>query len=338
MSVTVGVHTHITNPVSAGYLGYLATIESWARLVDHVVVVDGGSTDESIATLRRWLDKYENVSVVHPQEAMWGAGDQWAWGQIAVNRQLGFESLQTDWAIHVDADYIAPDIQPGVLHNELQERSECVLVSMPSMDYYNGELRHGVRTRHWVLNKKRLGQEGAEIGYGIDAVTGIHLDYPVRVLERRHFKDPSTGGHKQYFVGEYFDPDSLLPYEMFRAGHFFFTTPQLLEKCMRIERAIGRWRGALPRYLSEVRHELNLHNVVGFETREDMLTRPLPASLKRVVDEYYTDEMLGGALYRQPQAVSEAVVKMRTLSLGTYRWLRRRLSLGQRGDWLEPGG
>jgi len=41
---TVGVVTAITNPLSTGYLAYLAFVDSWSKVADQVILVDGGWT------------------------------------------------------------------------------------------------------------------------------------------------------------------------------------------------------------------------------------------------------------------------------------------------------
>ena len=51
--LTIGIHTHITNPLSSGYHGYPACVDSRLSIADEVIVVDGGSTSawlESSAT------------------------------------------------------------------------------------------------------------------------------------------------------------------------------------------------------------------------------------------------------------------------------------------------
>jgi len=321
---SIGVHTHITNPLSYGYLVYLSTIESWIRLADQVVVVDGGSTDLSLDVLLQHLSNSEKVKIVSPAEAHWGPGDRWEWPQIAVNRQIGFESLETDWAIHVDADYIAPEVGWKKFRNDLQERSNCLLVSIPSMDYFNGRFQHGVRTRHWGLNKRLITNSSLAIGYGIERRSRVHLDYPIRIVENSWFIDPDINIKKDYNIGDYFESDNELPYEMFRGGHFFFTSQQLIDKCMRIERAIGRWRNALPRFQFEVEFDLNLRNLVGYETKLRLLEQGFPASLKRLIELYYEKGMIGGGLYQKGSPVSEKGKQLGTLLLRIYRWVRRK--------------
>jgi len=44
----IGVVASITNPLTTGYLAYLAFADSWSKVADEVVIVDGGSTDGSL--------------------------------------------------------------------------------------------------------------------------------------------------------------------------------------------------------------------------------------------------------------------------------------------------
>ncbi len=127
----IGVHTHITNPLSSGYLAYLACVESWARVADKVVVVDGGSTDGSIPLLIDWIGQLANkMHVISTPETSWGKGQMWCWPQIAINRQVGFASLATDWAVHVDADHVLhDDISREAFQSELNKFTQSYVLS-----------------------------------------------------------------------------------------------------------------------------------------------------------------------------------------------------------------
>ena len=299
---TIGVHTHITNPLSASYLAYLACIESWAHIADDVVVVDGGTTDDSLEMLRKWLVEIHNVRIVSPPEAYWGAGDNWVWPQIAINRQIGLEQLQTDWAVHVDADHVVDWRTTATLRNKLATMSDRLLLQMWIGGYTNGRYKRRLRKRAWILNWSKIRAQNLNVAYGLEKErsSGLHLDYPVYIEEKRSFIDPVNSMLKCYYLGKWVPPEKTIKFDCFKYGHFFFTVDQCLQKCMRIERAIARFMQSSPRSLVEVQHQLRVSEIIGYESQADLLAKNHPPGIHRLIEAFYKEGMLGGAIYRSP--------------------------------------
>ena len=42
--------TLCTNPLTTNYLTYIAYLNSWAKYVDEIIIVDGGTTDKSYSS------------------------------------------------------------------------------------------------------------------------------------------------------------------------------------------------------------------------------------------------------------------------------------------------
>jgi glycosyltransferase involved in cell wall biosynthesis len=296
---TIGVHTHITNPLNLGYLAYLGCIESWAKVVDKVVVVDGGSTDGSIELLSEYLGSLSNkVRIISPPEAFWGSGDDWCFPQIAINRQIGLEYLNTDWAIHVDADHVVDPISFPSFLKQLEELTDKILLNMWVGFYYNGLYYPKKRLRAWILNLAKIKKNNLKIGYGIECKKGIGLDYPICLSESWSFKDPVNNNLKYYFRGSEISPQGLTNLECLRYGHFFFNQEQCIAKCLRIEKAISRFINKRPRTLNEIKIELNLNDIVGYEKKDKLITKPHPVEIKRIIEKYYKEGMMGGAIYK----------------------------------------
>ncbi|MEO0271936.1 MAG: glycosyltransferase [candidate division WOR-3 bacterium] len=293
--VTVGVHTHITNPLSSGYLCYLACIESWARVADEVVVVDGGSTDNSIPFLMDWLGPLaRKVKVISTPETYWGAGEQWFWPQIAINRQVGFAALQTDWAIHVDADHVLSDtVTRKTLLTELQSAASESVLSFWVSAFSGDQLKYRVRSRQWIVNKRKH-----DIEYGIDEESRVHLDYPINAKSCAFFLDPVTGVRKSFLVGELIRSSGTLDIDTIRYGHFFFTVEQCIYKCRRIDLAISRYLGRAPSKLRQITtdNKISLNKLTPL-TKDQILSLGHPMPIKKLIDWCWQRDMLGGVMY-----------------------------------------
>ncbi len=137
----ISAHTLITNPYSSGYWAYLPAIQSFLDVADEVIVVDGGSTDESLEKLKT-LRGQEKLKVFSSDLTYWGKGDNWEWPQIAINRQVGFDLCEGDWAIHFDADYVLPDFEQEALLRELEYyRDKGILYAFKVVGISNGRYK-----------------------------------------------------------------------------------------------------------------------------------------------------------------------------------------------------
>lgn len=324
--LTIGVHTHITNPFSSGYLCYLSCIKSWTKVADEIVVVDGGSTDNSLNLLDDWLGPLRNkIKVIAPAAAHWGSGDLWEWPQIAMNRQIGLDALHTDWAIHVDADHVCPDFDGDALRHELKLHSGSTLLTMPIRFYDNSHFLDRKAPRAWVLNLRKIRGEKLSVAYGLDRVSGTGLDYPIYISNHQNFKDPDTGFEKTYFWGEHVQSQGQITLQPFSMGHFFFTPDQCIAKNHRLSLVCGRFRGVGPLSQFEIEHELRLHRRNDHETRDELLRKPFPREVLDLIDAFYREDMLGGLLYRKQGILEERGRDSLCLALRAKRKLWSRL-------------
>lgn len=309
---TIGVHTHITNPLTSGYMGYLACVESWAKVADQVVVVDGGSTDDSIPVLMDWLGPLANrVRVISTEETHWGTGEKWFWPQIAINRQVGFSSLDTDWAIHVDADHVLADcVNRDLLERELQSVREHLVSSFWVSAFENGTLVQRTRSRAWIVNRNRTLHQDTQTGYGIDAKSGSHLDYPIGVCLIHTFVDPSNRAQKQYLLGNYIQSSGVVDIDTVRYGHFFFSPTQCIHKCRRLDLMLSRFCGNAPsrtRSLviqNQIPDEYVLHHL----SCERLLEQDHPTPVKHVIRDYFSPAFLGAMIARQPHTTERLLL------------------------------
>jgi hypothetical protein len=292
----LGCHMRITNPISRGYYGYLACVDSWSKAVDKVVVVDGCSTDDSIAMMGRWCAQRENIITVRSEETHWG--DTFGIEQSLINKQIGHENLkECDWIFGIDADHVLEHAGQAAIEEILNSsfRNE-LCVSFEVKYVFNGHLKTRTKPRSWILNNRLIRLKGLSVGWGIDEETGP-TDNPIEIKGKSIYVDPVTGVKKLYNIGKRIDATAATDISAVRCGHFFFTAEQALAN-------IRRWEDALSRkyrreQMSNIERRLvsNLVGIRGRLTKEELLNLPLPIELQRVIDTTYHDTMLGGALY-----------------------------------------
>lgn len=321
---TLGVHTHITNPLSAGYLSYLLAICSWAEVADEVVVVDGGSTDGSLELLLDWTAHLGNVRVVSPASAYWPAGDGWYWPQIAINRTLGLQALETDWAIHIDADHVkVASVTRHDIDVALHRHSDSAVLSFSVSDPRS--LSRG-RRRAWVVNRSK----DRTVTYGLDSASVAHLDYPVSADQSIAFRDADSITLKSYVRGPLVPAEGDLGHWAMRLGHYFFTPKQCLAKCRRLDRALARFCGRVPASPTTLA-ALNSIATSGM----GLTDLPLLDSglVQRVQADFDLRSILGIAAYPAPRA-RQARLSLRSLSART---MDRAVTLNLRRRGLVGG-
>lgn len=154
--MTISGHTLITNPETLGY-PYLESIKSFANFCDEVIVVDGGTTDNSLKKLR----KIPKVRIVK--------GDVWEedfwWGSLGKNINLGYLECKGDWAFHFDTDYIFHEDNVRDLKRKLED-SHLPAAEITKMNFVLSNECYAKDNYALLVNKKDF----PAIRYGI----GLH--------------------------------------------------------------------------------------------------------------------------------------------------------------------
>jgi glycosyltransferase involved in cell wall biosynthesis len=301
--------TIVTNPLTSGYYAYLACIDSWRKVADDVVVVDGGSTDGSVQLLREWTNGDPKVRVLSSDLTHWGPGDRFSWPQIYVNRQAGHEAIETDWVIYVDADHVLSVSSAANLLPFLGAKRNELLLSFPVFHFSNGRYVCRKVNRDWIVNRRLASERGLPIGWGIAGKGNPLTDYPIHVARRERFTDPDLHIHKEFLVGDPVEATATVPIEVFRYGHFFFTPRQCLEKCGRLDRAVGRYLGRPARGRLALMLESGLVGIRRYMSPDELLSIEHPPEIRRVIERFYSPPMLGGALSARLAPVQRFAVR-----------------------------
>ena len=106
------------------------TLKSVAGWVDEIVVLDGFSTDDTVAVCRRYTDKvFQN---------------RWDGFRFCTERNLGTSKASADWCFHVDPDERAtPEFRDAVL-KLLKERPAHSAFHFKKKNFFLGHwMRHG---------------------------------------------------------------------------------------------------------------------------------------------------------------------------------------------------
>jgi len=270
-------------------MAYLPAIQSFLDVADEVIVIDGGSADESLERLKG-LHGREKLKIVSSEFSFWGNNDSWEWPQIAINRQHGFDLCKGDWAIHFDADYVLPDFEQEALLRELDYYKEKdVLCAFNVIGFNNGRYIKTNVKRFWCVNKKLAFERQINLVYGLNSKSG-GLDNPIMPERQAYFIDPINKQQKNYYLGQKFahQHSAILNVNLYRYGHFFFSSEQLLYKEQRLENALARYHKRTPAIIHADRTPYKRIDVEYF-----LKNNRHPKTIEKFLKEFPTFDIIG---------------------------------------------
>ena len=320
----IGVHTTTYNVFSMGYLVYLACVESWLKVADFVVVVDGGSTDGSMDILREWVGYDPRLVIVGDEKTEWSGGDTFPWLQAIINWCRGYDELDVDVSIYVDADVVADVSSMSHLREELAANQELIR-KMRRFGFVNDTFVPRSRPNWNIVDRRIAARDGIQVGWGINSDTGGRCEMPIKVTGRGSYVDRILGTPRTYYLGT---PLPIGGYISGRAGgfgHFFFTLNQCLAKCRRWDQATARLEGRRMLTNIEYRYQQNLFGIERYLSKDEMLALDHLPEMRRVIETFYRPGMLGGAIYRKNRNMVHALYTPPVYALKLWRTLLDRI-------------
>ena len=165
-------------------------LESIKDHVGEIVIVDTGSTDDTVAIAKEYTDKVYTF--------LWT-------DDFAAARNFALDKTKGDWILSIDADetLITPPTIPTGDH-------KCANVTLTSKGYshkYPRLLRKGTRWTgkiHEVPDAPCGVDSGAVILYRRSPAHDLDPDRNLRILEKI-VKEDKTPRHRYYLANEYFD-------------------------------------------------------------------------------------------------------------------------------------
>ncbi len=109
--------TLTTNATKFGY-PFIESIKSFLPVVDELIVVDGGSTDDTIKMIEAIGDK--KIRIINDEFTKWE--DDWTYSRMGKNKQRGYSECKGDVVIKFDADWILHEhsIQYNTLLDDIE--------------------------------------------------------------------------------------------------------------------------------------------------------------------------------------------------------------------------
>jgi glycosyltransferase involved in cell wall biosynthesis len=171
------------------------------------IIVDNGSTDDTLKTLEKYSNRDERISIIHNPKTL----------SYVEGRMLGIEEVTTDWFALMDADDIA---KPSRLERQMEvieKDTEGVLGAVGTWGEY-------INAKEKVLGSMRTGPTSLEEHDSLyrDNEAIILID-PSSIINRKTFW--KSGGYRK----EMYPPCDLdLWYRLSETGKKMLAVPEIL--------------------------------------------------------------------------------------------------------------
>ena len=331
---TVSVSTIITNPFSSHYYTYLAFLESWAKVVDEIILVDGGSTDNSLEVAKNWVSgsAWSKVRIINNEETFWDQGESWHALQAMNNYYTGLCASTCDWVITINADCVLYPQTALNLRQSLADNNDIDVLFFYRSKLKESGMQHRIDARSTIINYKRIKDRALPLAFGVKTGTFNGFDFSIIASHKTMFSDPVSGKTKRILAGTPYPKTRVIDMECAVFGHFFFDEATLLKKLHRWDRVFSRYLGLAPRRDAELTLLKALYGIKSYQTKAQVLGYDCPEEVLRLIDQFYQPGMWGGAV-RNSSVLKEMFVKTFRKTLAAERHYRTHMmrSKGYRG-------
>lgn len=296
---TIGVVTTSTNAISRGYYSVLAAIDSWGKIADQIVIVDGGTTDATYDTLKDWTE-YRDYKVLHSPETYWDLHGRFHLAQWGINTRIGMEHLETDWAVIIPGDHVLDVPTAKNLRQELAHHKNTTALKFKRHRYRYGD---HVTTdyKFYFLNLRKIRSERLNVAWGLDKVTNHTPDDPIVYDSETRFVDAVNGAEKRHLAGVTLSiPAQLESLSCWSYGFYFFTKNQGLSHLKDFHLCCNvRYFGRPPQTEAWHMEREHLDKIQGFIGRDEELKKHHVPEIRKLIENYYRPDMIGAAVYQQ---------------------------------------
>lgn len=292
----IGLHTRIKNPFTLNYFSYLASIKSWLPIVDKVIIVDGGSTDESINQLLSWCHYDRKITIVSNENSY--QGPNFSLAQSTLNMQIGQdELLDCDWIIRIDADHVCSLTSRIKFESILNRYKSNIILSFNVYFFRNGKYQMRSSPRNWILNNKEIKQQKLDIGWGFDIDNRLFSDNPIFIEKKEKFIDSDLKINKYYNIGKLVPFGETIPLNIYRYGHFFFNKVNCIKKVLIWEKASKSKHKSVFLRRMQIAAQTDIVGIKSYLKLEDLNKIFFPEPMVEVISKYGKNNILGLVLY-----------------------------------------
>jgi len=170
---------------------FVQSIKAAAEVCDEVVVVDGGSTDDTMQVLREIADQYiipnENPGVmvdapkykVRIFETEWDMDNPTLFGD---EKTFARQHCTGNFLLQLDADEFIHEPHPGALRELVEKHRAAKVLDLPVVNFYGNDTTVRVEKMSW---KWRLSQNDPDIIHGVYAQARAQDDLGRLVMDKR---------------------------------------------------------------------------------------------------------------------------------------------------------
>ena len=329
-----------TNPKSQKYLTFFATIRSWYKYVDEILIVDGGTTDDSFEQLSH--EELRKCKFISNKCTKWDITQGFSPNHINSMINEGLRYSTGDWTFIIGADFVLDHMDRVALESELKMVESHFWVRFPrrkakiyNKDDWNYEFDH----RGTVVLNMNLVKKMKQFPYMMGLLKGNNIiyDYPILATDYSKVSHNATGPvviprgellgggnyvlkSAQVFVSDHFFYD----YELaFKQRHLFFEyfNARMTASCLlsdaEIRQKIGKSQVAIPK---------------NYFSRLDA-----PKDFLDLIKECYQETILGGFYDLKPGIFNLIVFKNRIIRKLRSTFLRFRglKKIGNQIHWAD---
>lgn len=153
-----------TNSDTWGY-PYLESIKSFLPVVDEMIVIDGGSTDDTVKNIRQLSDK---IRVIDDEDVKWE--DVWKYSRMSHNFDRGYQECKGDYVIKFDIDNILLERHEKILRRDIAEmdNTKCYSMNFNRRNICREGWYNLKKSKVLAINKRLCKQDRLDVHYGLD--------------------------------------------------------------------------------------------------------------------------------------------------------------------------